>query len=118
MPRMKTELSTSAMTSAIHSANKTMLGGAAGGLGGWLLSINWMSAAGLFVTLAGFAVSVYFSWARNRREEILAAKREQREHDEHLARIRVLESQYKAFTPKECAAAHIRPDNPSGNNPS
>lgn len=95
-----------------------MLGGAAGGLGGWLLSINWMSAAGLFVTLAGFAVSVYFSWARNRREneeyqerKILAAKKDERDQAEHLARIRVLESQYRASTPKDCAAANIFADN-------
>lgn len=118
---MKTELSNAALTSAISAGNKTIAGGTVGSLSGLLLSINWLSMAGFLATMAGVGISFYFSYLKNKREEkeaaeesILKARREERDQAEHLARIRILESQYRSFTPENCKAAHIQAEDLKG----
>lgn len=53
---------------AISVANKTMVGGAATGLVGWLSQINWIGVIGAAVAIIGLAANIYFQLRRDRRE--------------------------------------------------
>lgn len=53
---------------AVSVANKATGAGAAAGMAGFFTNINWLGVTGAFVALAGFAVSVYFQFRRDRRE--------------------------------------------------
>lgn len=60
------ELATEA--TAVSVANKATGAGAAAGMAGFFANINWLGVTGVFVALAGFAVSVYFQVRRDKRE--------------------------------------------------
>ena len=60
-------------------ANKVTQVGAAAGLTGWLMSVNWIGWAGVAIALAGFGVNLYFQRRRDKREQT-----------ESLARIEAL----------------------------
>lgn len=52
----------------ISIANKTMAGGAATGLIGWLSQVNWIGVIGAGVAVVGLAANIYFQVRRDRRE--------------------------------------------------
>jgi len=49
-------------------ANKTTLGGATAGAIGYLANVNWIGLLGTLVAIGGFAVSFWFQWRRDKRE--------------------------------------------------
>lgn len=49
-------------------ANKTTVAGAVTGLFGWMAQVDWIGLSGFLLAMAGFLVSVYFQWRRDRRE--------------------------------------------------
>jgi len=53
---------------AIAVSSKTTTAGAATGVLGWLLSVNWIGWAGILIAVASLAVNVYFLRRRDRRE--------------------------------------------------
>lgn len=61
------------LTEAI--SNKTILGGAATGIVGWLTSINWIGLIGAFVAIVGLMVNIYFQHRRDKREQLETAAR-------------------------------------------
>lgn len=56
-------------------ANKVTQAGAATGLAGWLVSVNWIGWAGVAIALAGFSVNLYFQRRRDQREQAESAAR-------------------------------------------
>lgn len=52
----------------ISVANKTMAGGAATGLIGWVSQVNWLGTIGALVAVVGLAANIYFQVRRDRRE--------------------------------------------------
>lgn len=59
----------------IVATNKTMWGGAWGGVVGWLANVNWLGLAGFLIALAGLVANVYFMRRRDKREEAESAAR-------------------------------------------
>lgn len=55
----------------ISIANKTMVGGAATGLVGWLSQVNWIGVTGALVAIVGLVANIYFQRRRDRREREL-----------------------------------------------
>lgn len=61
------------LTEAI--SNKTILGGAATGIVGWLTSINWIGLVGTLVAVIGLLANIYYQHRRDKREQIESAAR-------------------------------------------
>jgi len=59
----------------ISVANKTMIGGAATGLVGWLSQVNWIGVIGVAVAVVGLAANIYFQVRRDRRESAESRER-------------------------------------------
>lgn len=57
-----------AEAAGISIANKTMAGGAATGLIGWVSQVNWIGVIGAVVAVLGLAANIYFQIRRDRRE--------------------------------------------------
>ena len=57
-----------AEAAGISIANKTMAGGAATGLIGWVSQVNWIGVIGAVVAVVGLAANIYFQIRRDRRE--------------------------------------------------
>lgn len=64
-----------AEAAGISVANKTMAGGAATGLVGWLSQVNWIGAIGAAVAIIGLAANIYFQIRRDRRESTESRER-------------------------------------------
>lgn len=71
-------------------ANKVTQVGAAAGLTGWLMSVNWIGWAGVAIALAGFGVNLYFQHRRDKREQAEREERRWREEREHQLRMDAL----------------------------
>lgn len=71
-------------------ANKVTQVGAAAGLTGWLMSVNWIGWAGVAIALAGFAVNLYFQRRQDQREQAERDERRWREEREHQLRMDAL----------------------------
>lgn len=54
---------------------KSMLGGAAAGVVGFLASINWIGLTGVLVAVVGLLVNIHFQHRRDKREERESAAR-------------------------------------------
>lgn len=59
----------------ISVANKTMAGGAATGLVGWVSQVNWLGTFGALVAVVGLAANIYFQVRRDRRETLESKER-------------------------------------------
>lgn len=61
-------------------SNKATIGGAATGLAGWIMSINWIGLLGVCIAAAGLLINWYYQYKRNKREEV-----------EHKARLKAIQ---------------------------
>ena len=71
-------------------ANKVTQAGALAGFTGWLVSVNWIGWAGVFIAAAGFSANLLFQIRRDRREQAEREERRWREEKEHLLRMEAL----------------------------
>lgn len=77
----------------VSLANKMMTGGGIAGVVAFVGSINWLGLVGAFAALGGLAVSAYFQWRKNRREEaaeLRAKEAELRAKELHSAQLAAL----------------------------
>lgn len=70
----------------ISNANNTTVTGAAAGVAGWLMSINWIGLTGVLVAIAGLLVS----WHYQRKRYRLEAESHERARLEHEARMKAI----------------------------
>lgn len=68
-------LQESVIEAGIAVSNKTTVAGAAAGVLGWAVQVNWIGIAGLGIALLGFLVNFYFQARRDRREAAESAAR-------------------------------------------
>jgi len=61
----------------IAGANRTAETGAAAGVVGWAMQVNWIGWAGVFVALVGVGVNLYYQRRRDRREQAESDERMQ-----------------------------------------
>lgn len=71
-------------------ANKVTQVGAAAGLTGWLMTVNWIGWVGVAIALAGFGFNVYFQHRRDKREQAEREERRWRAEREHQLRMEAL----------------------------
>lgn len=84
MPHRSSNMRDAAIeASAIGFTAKATQGGAAAGLLGWFVQVNWLGLTGVLVAVIGLVANLYFQRRRDKREQ----ERDRREHAEHLARM-------------------------------
>jgi len=71
----------------ITAANSTTVTGAAAGVAGWAMSVNWIGLLGLLVAVVGFLTS----WHYQRKRYRLEAENHERARLEHEARMRAIQ---------------------------
>lgn len=77
MPHRSSNMQDAAIeASAIGFTAKATQGGAAAGLLGWFVQVNWLGLTGVLVAVIGLVANLYFQ-----------RRRDKREHAEHLARM-------------------------------
>lgn len=77
MPHRSSSMRDAAIeASAIGFTAKATQGGAAAGLLGWFVQVNWLGLTGVLVAVIGLVANLYFQ-----------RRRDKREHAEHLARM-------------------------------
>lgn len=61
-------LSEGVIEAGVALSNKTTVAGAAAGVIGWAVQVNWIGVVGVVIASLGFAVNFYFQLRRDRRE--------------------------------------------------